>query len=195
MAAKARLLCPIRSRRPLSNVSLRRFFDSGEPVHALVATARDASSQAGSEQLVGLVHYLFHRSTTRLHDVCYLQDLFVAPEHRGQRIAADLIAAVYAAAGECPDVSLWRRAPRFLAGWMGSQGDNPMAPAIGAKACESRRPQKRCGACWQGETSGPGSSRVDWITQTTNTSGRAARDKLAKHAGLLCICMRFRRPS
>ena len=131
MAAKARLLCPIRSRRPLSNVSLRRFFDSGEPVHALVATARDASSQAGSEQLVGLVHYLFHRSTTRLHDVCYLQDLFVAPEHRGQRIAADLIAAVYAAAGE------------------------------------------------------RGSSRVYWTTQTTNTSGRALYDKLAKHAGFI----------
>ena len=84
MAAKARLLCPIRSRRPLSNVSLRRFFDNGEPVHALVATARDASSRAGSEQLVGLVHYLFHRSTTRLHDVCYLQDLNALP-----RIAAN----------------------------------------------------------------------------------------------------------
>ena len=43
---------------------------------------------------------LIHRSTTRLHDVYYLQDLFVAPEHRGQRIAADLIAAVYAAAAQ-----------------------------------------------------------------------------------------------
>ncbi|MFM7331179.1 MAG: hypothetical protein ACKO1L_05895 [Brachymonas sp.] len=162
------------------------FWGSGEPVHALVATARDASSQAGSEQLVGLVHWPAHRSTTRLHDVCYLQDLFVAlPEHRGQRIAADLIAAVYTAAGERPDVSLWRRAPRFLAGWMGSQGDNPMAAAIGAKTCEARRPRKRCGACWQGETSGPGSSRVDWTTHTTNTSGRAARDKLAKHAGFI----------
>lgn len=115
----------------ITQATWQRFFDSGEPVHALVATARDASSQAGSEQLVGLVHYLFHRSTTRLHDVCYLQDLFVAPEHRGQRIAADLIAAVYAAAGE------------------------------------------------------RGSSRVYWTTQTTNTSGRALYDKLAKHAGFI----------
>ena len=115
----------------ITQATWRRFFDSGEPVHALVATARDASSQAGSEQLVGLVHYLFHRSTTRLHDVCYLQDLFVAPEHRGQRIGADLIAAVYAAAGE------------------------------------------------------RGSSRVYWTTQTTNTSGRALYDKLAKHAGFI----------
>jgi GNAT superfamily N-acetyltransferase len=115
----------------ITRATWRRFFDSGEPVHAMVATARDASSQAGSEQLVGLVHYLFHHSTTRLHDVCYLQDLFVAPEHRGQRIAADLIAAVYAAAGE------------------------------------------------------RGSSRVYWTTQTTNTSGRALYDKLAKHTGFI----------
>ncbi len=68
----------------ITQATWRRFFDSGEPVHALVATARDASSQAGSEQLVGLVHYLFHRSTTRLHDVCYLQDPNALP-----RIAAN----------------------------------------------------------------------------------------------------------
>jgi ribosomal protein S18 acetylase RimI-like enzyme len=45
-----------------------------------------------------LVHYLFHRSTSRLQDVCYLQDLFVLPSHRGRRIGQDLIEAVYAAA-------------------------------------------------------------------------------------------------
>jgi GNAT superfamily N-acetyltransferase len=49
-------------------------------------------------QVVALVHYLFHRSTTRLHDVCYLQDLFTAPSHRGQRIGQRLIEAVYDAA-------------------------------------------------------------------------------------------------
>jgi hypothetical protein len=37
----------------------------------------------------------------------------------------------------------------------------------------------------QGEPSGLASSRVYWTTQTTNTSGRAARDKLAKHAGFI----------
>jgi GNAT superfamily N-acetyltransferase len=72
----------------ITQATWQRFFASSEPVHALVATTQDASSQGESEQLVGLVHYLFHRSTTRLNDVCYLQDLFVAPEHRGKRIAA-----------------------------------------------------------------------------------------------------------
>lgn len=66
------------------------FLDTEQPVHALVATDGDA--------VVGLVHYLFHRSTTRLTDVCYLQDLFTAPTHRGRGIARRLIEAVYAAA-------------------------------------------------------------------------------------------------
>lgn len=68
----------------------QRFFDAAEPVHARVA------EQGG--QLVALVHYLFHRSTTRLHDVCYLQDLFTAPSQRGQGIGRRLIQAVYDAA-------------------------------------------------------------------------------------------------
>lgn len=37
-------------------------------------------------------------STTRLHDVCYLQDLFTEPQHRGRRIGCRLVEAVYAAA-------------------------------------------------------------------------------------------------
>ncbi len=48
-----------------------RFFNPHEPVHGLVAVNEDG-------QVVGLVHYLFHRSTTRLNHVCYLQDLFTA---------------------------------------------------------------------------------------------------------------------
>jgi GNAT superfamily N-acetyltransferase len=67
-----------------------RFFDSAEPVHALVA-------QDGN-RVIGLAHYLFHRSTTRLHDVCYLQDLFTAEDRRGRGIGRQLIQAVYAAA-------------------------------------------------------------------------------------------------
>jgi len=67
-----------------------RFFSPAEPVHALVAVE--------DSTVVALVHYLFHRSTTRLHDVCYLQDLFTAPSHRGRRIGQQLIEAVYAAA-------------------------------------------------------------------------------------------------
>ena len=67
-----------------------RFFDVAEPVHAQVA------EEAG--EVLGLVHYLYHRSTTRLHDVCYLQDLFTAARARGRGIGRALIHAVYDAA-------------------------------------------------------------------------------------------------
>ena len=49
-------------------------------------------------KVVALVHYLYHRSTTRLDDVCYLQDLFTAPALRGLGIGRRLIQAVYDAA-------------------------------------------------------------------------------------------------
>ena len=49
-------------------------------------------------QLVGLVHYLFHRHCWRVEDVCYLQDLYATPEVRGQGVGRKLIEAVYAAA-------------------------------------------------------------------------------------------------
>jgi GNAT superfamily N-acetyltransferase len=64
-----------------------RFFDTSEPVHALVA------EQSG--QVIGLVHYLFHRSTIQIKDTCYLQDLFTAESTRGQGIGRALIEAVY----------------------------------------------------------------------------------------------------
>lgn len=74
----------------ISAATWERFFSREEPVHALVA------EQSG--QLIGIVHYLFHRSTTRLTDVCYLQDLFTAEEARGRGIGRQLIQAVYTAA-------------------------------------------------------------------------------------------------
>ncbi len=68
----------------------RRFFDAYEPVHALLAE-RDG-------EVLGLVHYLFHRSTIHLTAVCYLEDLFTASSARGQGIGRALIEAVYACA-------------------------------------------------------------------------------------------------
>lgn len=67
-----------------------RFFNPAEPVHALVAQS--------AERLVGLTHFLYHRSTTRLNDVCYLQDLYTDPALRGKGIGRQLIHGVYAAA-------------------------------------------------------------------------------------------------
>lgn len=49
-------------------------------------------------QVVGLVHWVYHRSTSRLADVCYLQDLFTSREVRGQGVGRALIQAVYAQA-------------------------------------------------------------------------------------------------
>ncbi len=65
----------------------QRFFDPAEPVFALVA-------ESGGT-LVGLVHYLFHRSTTAIELTCYLQDLFTAPAERGRGIGKALIEGVY----------------------------------------------------------------------------------------------------
>jgi GNAT superfamily N-acetyltransferase len=68
----------------------RRFFDGAEPVHALVAEREG--------RIVGIVHFLFHRSTTLANDICYLQDLFTDAAARGGGIGRALIEAVYATA-------------------------------------------------------------------------------------------------
>jgi GNAT superfamily N-acetyltransferase len=64
-----------------------RFFDAYEPVRGLVA-------QSGG-QLLGLTHYLFHRSTTAIEPTCYLQDLFTAEAARGKGVGGALINRVY----------------------------------------------------------------------------------------------------
>ncbi|HVN44606.1 MAG TPA: GNAT family N-acetyltransferase [Steroidobacteraceae bacterium] len=64
-----------------------RFFDAGEPVHALVAELEGS--------LIGLTHYLFHRSTTLLGPICYLQDLYTLPERRRSGVGRALIEVVY----------------------------------------------------------------------------------------------------
>lgn len=74
----------------ITQTTWERFLDPAEPVHALVA------ERAG--RLCGLVHYLFHRSTTAIGPSCYLQDLFTNAEARGQGIGRALIEGVYAEA-------------------------------------------------------------------------------------------------
>ena len=74
----------------ITQTTWARFLNDHEPVHAFVAEQDD--------QLVGLVHFIFHRSTSRLNDVCYLQDLYVKKDLRGAGIGRQLIKAVYDAA-------------------------------------------------------------------------------------------------
>lgn len=70
----------------ITRTTWQRFLDAAEPVHALVAEA--------DGQLVGLAHYMFHRSTIRIEPVCYLQDLFTAGHARGAGTGRALIGAV-----------------------------------------------------------------------------------------------------
>ncbi|WP_299350312.1 GNAT family N-acetyltransferase [uncultured Shimia sp.] len=48
--------------------------------------------------LIGLTHYLFHRHAWKVENICYLQDLYAAPEARGTGVGRKLIQAVYDAA-------------------------------------------------------------------------------------------------
>jgi len=70
----------------VTQASWWRFFDPGEPVHALVA------EDGGS--LIGLAHFLFHRSTISIPPTCYLQDLFTSKDARGKGVGTALIEKV-----------------------------------------------------------------------------------------------------
>ena len=69
-----------------------RLHEPAEPMHVLGAFLDDS--------LVGIVHYIFHRSTWTIGDYCYLQDLFTAETARGKGVGRALIEAVYARAKE-----------------------------------------------------------------------------------------------
>ncbi|WP_233840728.1 GNAT family N-acetyltransferase [Dyella sp. 2HG41-7] len=76
----------------ITQATWSRFFDAYEPVHALVAEHEG--------KLIGLAHYLFHRSTTQIEPSCYLQDLFTDENARGTGVGRALIEAVYRAAAD-----------------------------------------------------------------------------------------------
>jgi len=71
----------------ITQTTWSRFCDDTEPVYAIVAELNG--------KLVGLAHYIFHRTTTRIDLNCYLQDLFTDENTRGQGVANQLIMEVY----------------------------------------------------------------------------------------------------
>jgi GNAT superfamily N-acetyltransferase len=71
----------------ITETTWRRFFEPHEPMYALVAES--------NAELLGIAHFLFHRSTIQLGPTCYMQDLFAAESARGQGIGGALIHAVY----------------------------------------------------------------------------------------------------
>ena len=74
----------------ITRITWARFFDAGEPMHALVAESEG--------RLIGLAHYIFHRVTIMAAPICYLNDLFTDETARGQGVGKALIEAVYAQA-------------------------------------------------------------------------------------------------
>ncbi|MEW9625293.1 GNAT family N-acetyltransferase [Rhodanobacter geophilus] len=82
----------------ITRTTWARFHDPAEPVHALVAEC--------DGELLGLAHYLFHRSTIQIGQSCYLQDLFTVEAARGRGVGRTLIERVceHARAARAPRV-------------------------------------------------------------------------------------------
>lgn len=81
-----------------TRITWARILDANEPVFGAIAFS--------GRRAVGMVHWLYHRSCWSVGNNCYLQDLFVASDHRGSGIGRKLIEHVFAAAriGGCAKV-------------------------------------------------------------------------------------------
>ncbi|MFC4174275.1 GNAT family N-acetyltransferase [Microvirga sp. GCM10011540] len=71
----------------VTETTWQRLLDQAEPMHGLAAVL--------DGRVVGIVHYLYHRSTWTVGNYCYLQDLFTSEEARGRGVGRALIEAVY----------------------------------------------------------------------------------------------------
>jgi GNAT superfamily N-acetyltransferase len=92
---------------------------AGADVHGL------AAKEGGA--MVGIAHYLFHASAWA-PKVCYLQDLFTAPQARGRGVARALIATV-------ADYARLRGATRYY--WL-TQDNNQTARALYDKVAQHK---------------------------------------------------------
>lgn len=76
----------------VTDLTWARLHDPAEPMHVLGAFL--------DGRLVGITHYLFHRSTWSAGPYCYLQDLFTTEAARGKGAGRALIDSVDARARE-----------------------------------------------------------------------------------------------
>jgi GNAT superfamily N-acetyltransferase len=77
----------------------QRFLNPAEPVHCAVAEE--------DKKLIGIVHFIFHRSCWTEGDYVYLQDLFVDLNIRGKGVGRALIEHVVARAREAGASRVW----------------------------------------------------------------------------------------
>ncbi len=86
-------------RDEVTRLTWQRLLDPDEPMHCAVADVDGA--------LIGMVHYIYHRSCWSRGDYCYLQDLYAVPAVRGQGIGRALIEHVYVKAEENSAARVW----------------------------------------------------------------------------------------
>ncbi len=85
----------------MTDLTWRRIHDPTVPLHALGAVV--------DGRLVGFATFLYHLSTWSPQQLCYLEDLFVAPDLRSRGLARALIEAVGARArGDGADRLYWQ---------------------------------------------------------------------------------------
>lgn len=82
-----------------TSITWSRFHNPSEPMHCAVAEL--------DGKLIGMVHYIQHRSCWTIGDYVYLQDLFVDPDLRGKGVGRALIEHVYAAAQQAGASRVW----------------------------------------------------------------------------------------
>ena len=90
-----------------------RLLDANEPMFCLVA-------EADNGQVIGFTTYVLHANTWTTKQVCYLEDLFVDPDTRGQGTGQTLIQAVAEKARELDCLKVY---------WM-TKRDNETARAL-----------------------------------------------------------------